>query len=176
MMRACADVKSQRLGFVTLFLPVVQVTVDDKGLAAIFVFGLPGLIQGNHMVNCVTAALKIFQQVIGASGMDFTAGITTGSCFCGLIGDLNTRAEYAVMGVSSEDDLHSCAILMATDMVLAVLISSMLTNIPNDNNFLDALILLESSNSTRQFSLIYMIVRLCPLCIEALINRHPALL
>eukprot|EP00951_Prasinocladus_malaysianus_P040382 scaffold463553_cov45-Prasinocladus_malaysianus.AAC.3 len=72
--------------------------MDDKGLAAIFVFGLPGFLQGSHAVCCVTAALNIFSHAIKGSGIDFTAGITTGSCFCGLIGDLQTRSEYAVMG------------------------------------------------------------------------------
>eukprot|EP00951_Prasinocladus_malaysianus_P005788 scaffold40781_cov43-Prasinocladus_malaysianus.AAC.2 len=81
--------------------------MDDKGLAAIFVFGLPGFLQGSHAVCCVTAALNIFSHAMRESDIPFTAGITTGSCFCGLIGDLQTRSEYAVMGGESPAELMS---------------------------------------------------------------------
>jgi len=74
-----------------------QITMDDKGLAMIFVFGLPGYTSHRQSVPCIVAAQKVLRHMT-AAGVRGTAGITTGHCFCGLVGDPKIRCEYAVMG------------------------------------------------------------------------------
>eukprot|EP00873_Tetraselmis_striata_P044541 jgi/Tetstr1/464805/TSEL_009544.t1 len=74
-----------------------QVTVDDKGLAMIFVFGLPGFRLHSQHVPAVRAGLKLVALMRNA-GIATTAGVSSGSCFCGIIGNPKIRCEYAVMG------------------------------------------------------------------------------
>lgn len=74
-----------------------QITVDDKGLAMIFVFGLPGYRSKKLTMPCLLAGTKVTAMLSGA-GVDGTAGVTTGRCFCGLVGDPFIRCEYMVMG------------------------------------------------------------------------------
>ena len=74
-----------------------QITVDEKGLAAIFVFGLPGFGQYNHALMCLQSSLAILD-VMETGGMETHAGLATGACFCGLVGDPMQRCEYAVLG------------------------------------------------------------------------------
>lgn len=71
--------------------------MDDKGVAAIFVFGLPGSLRSHHEMTCATAAMRVLE-VLQSDTVHFTAGLTTGSAFCGLVGDPARRCEYAVMG------------------------------------------------------------------------------
>eukprot|EP00951_Prasinocladus_malaysianus_P049867 scaffold674380_cov57-Prasinocladus_malaysianus.AAC.1 len=71
--------------------------MDDKGLVAIFCFGLPGFVHDNHALHATRAALHI-AKVMKAGGEPCTAGVTTGDCFCGFIGDVNRRSEYSVVG------------------------------------------------------------------------------
>eukprot|EP00873_Tetraselmis_striata_P033056 jgi/Tetstr1/453320/TSEL_040311.t1 len=74
-----------------------QITIDDKGLAMIFVFGLPGYQSNRQSIPSIMAARKVLQHLAGA-GIHGSAGISAGTCFCGLVGDPNVRCEYAVMG------------------------------------------------------------------------------
>eukprot|EP00873_Tetraselmis_striata_P020689 jgi/Tetstr1/440953/TSEL_029222.t1 len=74
-----------------------QITMDDKGLAMIFVFGLPGYQSNRQSVPSIIAARKVLQHLSGA-GIHGSAGISAGTCFCGLVGNPNIRCEYAVMG------------------------------------------------------------------------------
>mmetsp|Transcript_1921 Transcript_1921/g.5619 ORF Transcript_1921/g.5619 Transcript_1921/m.5619 type:complete len:1277 (-) Transcript_1921:1740-5570(-) len=76
---------------------VRQVTVDDKGLAAIFVFGLPGFLHGQQQLRCVEAAL-LGMVILEEGGVRASAGMDCGPCYCGLVGDDSQRCEYAVMG------------------------------------------------------------------------------
>jgi len=76
----------------------LQITVDDKGLAAIFVFGIPGSrSQGSIAVRCLRAAMEV-TQVMTKGGVKCSAGLGFGSCYCGLVGDKERRCEYAVLG------------------------------------------------------------------------------
>lgn len=74
-----------------------QVTVDDKGLAMIFVFGLPGYRRQHQHLPAVQAGLKLVT-LMQSAGIATTAGVSSGMCFCGVIGDPRIRCEYAVMG------------------------------------------------------------------------------
>lgn len=94
-----------------------QITVDDKGVVAIFLFGLPGNSSvGRHPVSCALAAHEVLESLEFA-GIRFCAGLSTGSVFCGLVGDVDVRCEYAVMGgtdhahVSHRDGLHRLGFL-----------------------------------------------------------------
>ena len=71
--------------------------MDEKGLAAIFVFGLPGFGQHNHALMCLKSSLAILD-AMGTGGMDIHGGLATGTCFCGLVGDQTQRCEYSVLG------------------------------------------------------------------------------
>uniref|UniRef100_A0A061QRL5 Guanylate cyclase n=1 Tax=Tetraselmis sp. GSL018 TaxID=582737 RepID=A0A061QRL5_9CHLO len=76
-----------------------QVTVDEKGLAAIFVFGLPGPVSNHHSMQCLHAATEVFSSgLLDGADVSFTAGLASGSCFCGIVGSPATRCEYTVMG------------------------------------------------------------------------------
>ena len=66
----------------------------------IFVFGLPGYLTSSQRTPCILAARKVLGVLSGA-GIEATAGVTTGTCFCGVIGDPDIRCEYAVMGGSA---------------------------------------------------------------------------
>ena len=74
-----------------------QVTVDDKGLAAIFVFGLPGSGHGNLTVRCLQASLHV-TKMMRDGGVPGHAGVDYGPCYCGLVGNSCRRCEYTVMG------------------------------------------------------------------------------
>lgn len=75
----------------------MQITVDDKGLAMIFVFGLPGYQCSKVSMPCLQAGRKVVA-MMSAAGLACTAGVTMGMCFCGLVGDPSIRCEYMVMG------------------------------------------------------------------------------
>uniref|UniRef100_A0A061QWC5 Adenylate cyclase 10 n=1 Tax=Tetraselmis sp. GSL018 TaxID=582737 RepID=A0A061QWC5_9CHLO len=76
-----------------------QVTVDDKGLAAIFVFGLPGYLHFCHASQCILAAVRILPHIAECKrSVDVRAGVATGWCYCGLVGNPSSRCEYSVMG------------------------------------------------------------------------------
>uniref|UniRef100_A0A061RNJ4 Guanylate cyclase domain-containing protein n=1 Tax=Tetraselmis sp. GSL018 TaxID=582737 RepID=A0A061RNJ4_9CHLO len=102
---AMIDVANGEFGGVTR-----QVTVDDKGLAAIFVFGLAGFIGQSHSWQCLLAAKKLFSEVLlQQADLRFTAGLAAGWCYCGLVGSPDSRCEYAVMG----DTVNTAARLAA---------------------------------------------------------------
>jgi hypothetical protein len=88
--------------------PRCQIAVDDKGLAMIFAFGLPGYISNRQCVPCILAAVKVMDILTGV-GIHGTAGITTGMCFCGLVGDPTIRCEYLVMGGKMPPDSPNTA-------------------------------------------------------------------
>jgi len=90
----CIDVVETQIGGSTR-----QITVDDKGLAMIFVFGLPGYGNNQQCTPCIVAARKVLN-LMAAAGIPGTAGIAIGTCFCGVVGDPRIRCEYAVMGDS----------------------------------------------------------------------------
>lgn len=71
--------------------------MDEKGLAAIFVFGLPGFLHTNHSLPCLSAATKA-SAVMKGGGIPCNVGIALGLCFCGLVGIAELRCEYAVIG------------------------------------------------------------------------------
>jgi hypothetical protein len=71
--------------------------VDDKGLAMIFVFGLPGYRRNSQQTPAILAAGKVLDRM-AAAGVPGTAGVSSGMCFCGIIGKPDIRCEYAVMG------------------------------------------------------------------------------
>uniref|UniRef100_A0A061QVT6 Guanylyl cyclase n=1 Tax=Tetraselmis sp. GSL018 TaxID=582737 RepID=A0A061QVT6_9CHLO len=74
-----------------------QVTVDEKGLAAIFAFGLPGFTQYSRELACIGLALEIVRYA-QKQGLQFHAGLDSGSCFCGLMGHPELRCEYTILG------------------------------------------------------------------------------
>ena len=75
----------------------LQITMDDKGVALIFVFGLPGFLKHNHPGSCAESAGKVLD-ALNVKGISFSAGLTTGPVFCGLVGNPSSRCEYAMMG------------------------------------------------------------------------------
>eukprot|EP00873_Tetraselmis_striata_P038272 jgi/Tetstr1/458536/TSEL_044939.t1 len=89
---ACIDAVESRMGGATR-----QITVDDKGLAMIFVFGLPGYRSHRQTLPCILATGKVLD-LVATLGVAATAGVSMGACFCGLVGHPGIRCEYAVMG------------------------------------------------------------------------------
>ena len=77
---------------------VPQITFDDKGLTSIFVFGLSGSDIEDHPSRSIMAATKALS-IAEKSGLEgWTAGVSTGFCFCGPVGNTNKRCEYVIMG------------------------------------------------------------------------------
>ena len=72
--------------------------VDDKGMSALCVFGLPPMAHADDPKRA-TAAAKMIIDGIKELGPDTSAavGITTGLVYCGVIGS-EKRREYTVLG------------------------------------------------------------------------------
>ncbi|MEO8653241.1 MAG: AAA family ATPase, partial [Ramlibacter sp.] len=73
-----------------------DVVIDDKGVGLIVIFGLPPFSHEDDATRGVRAALAI-AEAIGAAGHGAALGVTTGRCFCGVVG-ADVRREYAVIG------------------------------------------------------------------------------
>uniref|UniRef100_A0A061SKC5 Guanylyl cyclase n=1 Tax=Tetraselmis sp. GSL018 TaxID=582737 RepID=A0A061SKC5_9CHLO len=88
------DIANGEFGAVTR-----QVTVDDKGLAMIFIFGLAGSAHPSHAWASVATGRRLFMGPLAENqDMELTGGTATGCCYCGLVGCPKTRCEYTVMG------------------------------------------------------------------------------
>jgi hypothetical protein len=72
----------------------------------IFAFGLPGYRSNRQATPCILAGRKVLE-IMKVAGVRGTAGITTGMCFCGLVGDPRIRCEYAVMGGTVTFPFHA---------------------------------------------------------------------
>ncbi|GBG25136.1 Adenylate cyclase type 10 [Hondaea fermentalgiana] len=70
-----------------------QFIIDDKGCVAIVVMGLPP----HYFEDNAARAVKIAANLIHSQGVQASAGICTGTVFCGAIGS-EYRAEYSVTG------------------------------------------------------------------------------
>ena len=84
-------------------LPIIKlenkITCDDKGLTAIFVFGLSGSDTADpRPCRSVMAALDSLKIVQKLEMGTWTAGVSAGFCFCGPVGNIKTRCEYVIMG------------------------------------------------------------------------------
>lgn len=73
-----------------------QFLMDDKGLSAVCAFGLPPLAHENDPRRAVEAAIVIREKLI-SQNIAISAGITTGTVFCGVYGS-TTRRQYTVLG------------------------------------------------------------------------------
>ena len=75
---------------------VRQLTMDDKGLVIIVIFGLPGMSHADDPERAVRTALDM-HAAMGDAGVAVTVGVTTGKVFCGNVGS-EQRCEYAAVG------------------------------------------------------------------------------
>ena len=92
-----------------------KMLVDDKGLLILGALGLPPMPHDDDAERAITAAIAIAQSIPELyPGVSCSVGITTGQCFCGVIGS-PLRREYTVMG----DRLNLAARLMAAAAALA---------------------------------------------------------
>ena len=73
-----------------------QFVVDDKGAVAVIVVGFPPLSYANQAARGVTIALRI-RSNSDKFGFSVSAGVTTGTVFCGNVGSAE-RCEYAAVG------------------------------------------------------------------------------
>lgn len=73
-----------------------KMSVDDKGASLIAVFGLPPLAHGDDPERAVRAAVAA-RAAFGGLGFRAWIGVTTGTAFCGAVGN-ERRREYTIMG------------------------------------------------------------------------------
>jgi energy-coupling factor transporter ATP-binding protein EcfA2 len=74
-----------------------QFVVDDKGAVAVIVAGFPPYTYSDQPSRAVAVALVIRNR-LATFGVDVQIGVTTGTVFCGNVGDENKRCEYAAVG------------------------------------------------------------------------------
>lgn len=73
-----------------------KLSVDDKGVTLVVVFGLPPFAHDDDPVRATRAALALNAD-LAAMGLQGAIGLTTGRVFCGSIGNEHRR-EYTVIG------------------------------------------------------------------------------
>ncbi|XP_042906138.1 adenylate cyclase type 10 isoform X1 [Parasteatoda tepidariorum] len=73
-----------------------KVVLFDKGCTYLIVFGLPGLKHSNDAARCLLCAKEIANKH-ERHNIAVSIGISTGTCFCGLVGHPQ-RQEYTVIG------------------------------------------------------------------------------
>lgn len=73
-----------------------EIVADDLGCCAVIVFGLPPFSHEDDASRCVRAALDL-QSALQRLGLQAPIGLSSGRCFCGLIGS-ELRREHAVIG------------------------------------------------------------------------------
>lgn len=83
-----------------------KISVDDKGVSVLVVFGLPPLTHEDDAARALCAAIAI-HDALSSIGQPCAIGIHTGRVFCGTIG-ARDRAEYTVIG----DEVNLAARLM----------------------------------------------------------------
>jgi hypothetical protein len=77
---------------------VTQVQLDDKGVSAAVLFGLPPFAHEDDAFRAVEAALLISDD-LSAQGLRASVGLTTGLAFCGELGGRGRR-EFTALGVA----------------------------------------------------------------------------
>ena len=78
---------------------VNKMTIDDKGLVFLCVFGLYPLIHADDPKRAVNAARMAIDRLPKLlPGITVSVGVTTGPTFCGVVGS-SLRREYTVMGM-----------------------------------------------------------------------------
>ncbi len=75
---------------------ILHVAVNDGALEVLAVFGLPSAAHGDDPKRAVMYAMRVHSE-IGASGESISAGIATGTVFCGPVGAQH-RCDYTVLG------------------------------------------------------------------------------
>ena len=73
-----------------------KLSVDEKGVSLLAIFGLPPLSHEKEADRAIAAALDIQKQLM-SHDVRTSIGITTGRAFCGAVGS-NLRREYTVIG------------------------------------------------------------------------------
>ena len=71
--------------------------IDDKGSTLLVVFGLPPFAHDDDADRGVRAAHGIIR-ALSNHGLTGSIGVTTGVCFCGVLGNKMDRREYSVLG------------------------------------------------------------------------------
>ena len=85
-----------------------KILLDDKGFLILAGFGLPPLSHEDDELRGVLSALRVQAKLKGL-GMKCDVGVTTGTVFCGIVGN-ETRREYTMMG----DVVNTAARYMAS--------------------------------------------------------------
>lgn len=73
-----------------------EIGVDDKGVVLVIVFGLPPAGHEDGAARGTRAAMEL-HEALAAAGHEGAIGVTTGQCFCGMVGS-DVRREMAVVG------------------------------------------------------------------------------
>jgi len=79
---------------------VNKLCFDEKGISVLAAFGLPMTLQENAASRAMFACLQMINDVKSKKESDtsISIGVTTGVAYCGIIGDINSRKEYTILG------------------------------------------------------------------------------
>jgi len=77
---------------------VNKLCVDEKGVALLIVFDLPATQKEDGSDRAVNACVQVWKTVKSNVSVDLSIGISTGEAYCGIVGDMNSRKEYTVIG------------------------------------------------------------------------------
>lgn len=77
-----------------------QFIIDDKGTVCIATWGLRSSMGFDNAAAAVNSAMNIIKSLQDQLKIVASIGITSGKVYCGLVGSVSSRSEYAVMGRS----------------------------------------------------------------------------
>jgi class 3 adenylate cyclase len=106
-LQSCIELVLQNIN--TLGGELRQLIEDDKGFVGIAIWGWPMATHEDDPCRAVDCALRV-RKALTPLGVPVSIGITSGPCFCGLVGN-QRRCEYVAVG----DTVNRAARLMAAD-------------------------------------------------------------
>lgn len=75
-----------------------KLVMDDKGSTLIVIFGLPPLAHDDDAARAIFTGFNMIKELSKIDDTYCNIGITSGECFCGIVGGSGSRKEFSVLG------------------------------------------------------------------------------